>query len=155
MGTTDICVKGELHKNLFELKKTLDFKSFSELLQFLMENYLDAPKGVPVKVFDELRGKYIATYPDEFRDATRMAIGISDPDEFRAVIEETMIDLIKENEMAPEQILIFQCSKCQHVWDYRGKMKKVSGVHCSMCGSSASSKWLRDLVPKKLPENFA
>lgn len=146
MANTNICIMADLHENLKELKDTLGKKSFSELLQFLLDNYLDAPDGVPKSSFNKLRDKYIATYPDEFRDAVRMCIGITDTVEFEALMEEIMLGAIKETETTPNEMMIFQCAGCQHVWDYTGSAKKLGSIHCPVCGSTASKKWLRKLT---------
>ncbi len=155
MGTTDICVRDDLHRELREMRDMLGLTSFSELLKLLRDAYLDAPQGVPADVFRQKRDKYMGSYPDEFRRATGMCIGITDPEEFNAAFEEAIRDLIMQSEasnmLVPEERLVMECPHCHHVWAYKGKKSldlaaRITQVHCPVCQATASRKWLRKLV---------
>ncbi len=153
MATVDVCIKSDLHEELKELRDYLGLKSFSDLFKFLKDYYLKAPAGVPPEIFDQKREKYLASYPDEFMEATRMCLGVTVPEEFDAVFEETIRNLIKKVETTPDEFMILQCSHCNHVWDYKGKHNKISNIHCPTCGATASKKWLREIKPLEVSEN--
>ena len=151
MATIDLRIKYDLYVELKELRDTLGLKSFSDLLKQLKDNYLNAPAGVPVDAFNRKRDAYMGSYPDEFRKTVRMCIGVTDPQEFDAVFEETIHEMIKAAETAPEEMIILQCAHCHHVWDYKGKqnLDKIGQIHCPLCQATASGKWIREL---KMPE---
>ena len=152
MGTTDVCIRDDLYAELKELRDTLGLKSFSGLIRLLKDSYLDAPDGVPADVFSRKREAYLGSYPDEFRKTARMCIGVTDPMEFDAVFEETIGNMIAgaeaERASAQEDVMVFQCAHCGHVWDYKGKrnMVGIGQIHCPICQATASRKWLRKLV---------
>lgn len=150
MGTTNISIKTHVHAALKEMRENLDINSFSDLFTLLMENYLNAPPGVPVDVFNQKRDKYLGSYPDEFFEAARLCLGITDPEGFEVVFEEVIRDLIKNAETIPVEQMILQC-KCGHVWKYTGKHTSVQKIHCPVCGSSGSKKWLKELRPLDQP----
>lgn len=147
MANADICVRSDVHKTLKDLRDTLGLKSFTELFQVLMKRYLDAPPGVPEYVFEQKRKQYLESFPDEFYETTKICMGVTNPVEFAAVFDETIIDLISDHATAPIESLVLQCSRCQHVWDYRGKHFEIRSIHCPTCGASASKRWLRELCP--------
>lgn len=154
MGTTDICIRDDLHKELKELRDTLKMKSFSDLFKLLKDSFLSAPPGVPADVFKAKKEAYIESYPDEFIKAVGMCLGVTDPMEFGAVFEEAIRGLITQYETAPEERLILECGHCHHVWDYKGKrvQEKIGAIHCPVCQSTASRKWVRKLVMPDAPD---
>lgn len=149
MSTTDICLKEEVHKDLQRLKDTLDMKSFSELIAYLIEEYMEAPPGIPSEAYRIKKEKYMDSYPDAFKKATKMCLGITDPQEFDAVFEEAIHDLIIQEETPKdESFLILECSRCGSVWKYKGRktVKEIKQIHCPSCQATASKKWVRELL---------
>jgi hypothetical protein len=152
MGTTDVCIRTDIHDELLGIRDRMGMKSFSDLFRLMIDNFIGAPPGVPAETFKEKMAKYQGLYPDAFKKATTMCIGIDDPEEFDAAFEEIISDMIKDevtSEGEPEEVIILQCAKCHHVWDYRGKKTKetIGQIHCPSCQATASKKWLRKLIP--------
>jgi predicted CopG family antitoxin len=114
MPTISVTIKSDLHEDLKSLGNTLGLRSFSEVIQYLKNNYLDAPEDVPVEVFDRKRDIYFDSYPNEFREATQIRLGVTVPEEFDAVFEEVISELINQKELASEEMLVLQCSRCNH-----------------------------------------